>query len=111
MLERATLLSCCRFLFLIGMTLGLWVCLVSEAGASPQGTKRKLCEAPDVLNPAPAKRVKRCKYLDCAKPVRSRGLCMAHGGGVRCSYEGCERSYNSNLRENENVARIVFRLR
>lgn len=33
-----------------------------------------------------------CKYANCRRRVRSKGLCKAHGGGRRCMVEGCDRS-------------------
>jgi hypothetical protein len=37
--------------------------------------------------------VKVCKVEDCTSLVRSRGVCIAHGGGKRCQYrEGCDKS-------------------
>jgi hypothetical protein len=34
-----------------------------------------------------------CKVGDCTKLVRSRGVCVAHGGGKRCQYpDGCGKS-------------------
>ncbi|OQR90806.1 hypothetical protein THRCLA_22511 [Thraustotheca clavata] len=33
-----------------------------------------------------------CKYPNCDKKVRSKGLCKAHGGGLRCMVVGCMRS-------------------
>nr|CCA19191.1 conserved hypothetical protein [Albugo laibachii Nc14] len=33
-----------------------------------------------------------CKYANCRRRIRSKGLCKAHGGGRRCMVEGCDRS-------------------
>ncbi|KAH9081379.1 hypothetical protein LEN26_021319 [Aphanomyces euteiches] len=35
---------------------------------------------------------RRCSYPHCDKKVRSKGLCKAHGGGLRCLVQGCDRS-------------------
>ncbi|KDO27903.1 hypothetical protein SPRG_07176 [Saprolegnia parasitica CBS 223.65] len=36
--------------------------------------------------------IRLCTYPHCDKKVRSKGLCKAHGGGLRCSVAGCMRS-------------------
>ncbi|ETV86389.1 hypothetical protein H257_02764 [Aphanomyces astaci] len=36
--------------------------------------------------------MRRCTYPQCDKKVRSKGLCKAHGGGIRCLVQGCNRS-------------------
>lgn len=33
-----------------------------------------------------------CSVAGCDKLVRSRGLCIGHGGGKRCAHEGCNAS-------------------
>ncbi|OQR86569.1 hypothetical protein ACHHYP_10397 [Achlya hypogyna] len=41
---------------------------------------------------SPMGSVRLCTYPHCDKKVRSKGLCKAHGGGLRCMVAGCMRS-------------------
>ncbi|MDD9952595.1 MAG: hypothetical protein OXT67_13625 [Zetaproteobacteria bacterium] len=61
----------------------LWGCVCLQltcyqVEATSKGRKRKLCE-----------------YLECSKQALKGGLCVAHGGGKRCSASGCERLVRS----------------
>ncbi|KAG1705921.1 hypothetical protein DVH05_002485 [Phytophthora capsici] len=64
--------------------------------------KRSLQEtSSDAVAPGPKRKKRKariCKEPDCDKYVVDHGLCIRHGGGKRCSIEGCNcRAQNRGL--------------
>ena len=73
----------------------------SNVSASPPNKKRSISECESVEHsPAapcvqlvPSSRVRKsCDENGCMKIARSRGKCVAHGGGKRCEEHECEKS-------------------
>lgn len=60
------------------------------------GEKKKIMNVQQLTMSTPARRRNKRSTVQCVMPYclnrsRSRGLCKKHGGGKRCSEEGCDR--------------------
>jgi hypothetical protein len=71
----------------------------ADAVRAAEREAKKLCSEPDCDKPAASGGIlnkciahgggTRCSVEGCAKFAQTGGKCIAHGGGTRCSVEGC----------------------
>lgn len=41
---------------------------------------------------------RRCSVMNCAKLIKSKGVCTSHGGGTRCIVDGCTKHAKARQR-------------